>query len=249
MQGDTFLIILLFVIIGLVILFLYFYNQDNDDANNKPKSKRPRTNYIPPGATTKTISYGNKTTAGCDTDMLSSKFDKRNKNLITQSDSESTVSLGTIADNYGSSSMINQCHKAKQQWLEHLDRHQQEKRDSMGEKLTRRALEQLYGKKFDKIRPDWFKNPKTGRPLELDGYCPELKMAFEYHGVQHREFPNGFHKTEQEFYDQVARDIYKAQRCEKLGIYLIITDYKIAHNDIFEEVKKLTPEYRIKHEK
>ena len=35
-------------------------------------------------------------------------------------------------------------------------------------------------------RPDWLKYI-TGCNLELDYYCKELKLAFEYNGIQHYE--------------------------------------------------------------
>lgn len=35
------------------------------------------------------------------------------------------------------------------------------------------------------IRPDWMKNPKTKRNLEIDIYFPNIKIAVEYNGEQH----------------------------------------------------------------
>jgi len=37
--------------------------------------------------------------------------------------------------------------------------------------------------------------PKILKGLKLDGYCEELKMAFEYDGDQHFKFLNWFHKS------------------------------------------------------
>jgi hypothetical protein len=47
------------------------------------------------------------------------------------------------------------------------------------EKLCRKYLEKETGCKFPKTRPICL------RKLELDGYCKELNLAFEYNGIQH----------------------------------------------------------------
>ena len=46
---------------------------------------------------------------------------------------------------------------------------------------------------FKKVRPSWLINHETGFCLELDGYCKQLKLAFEYDGIQHHVYPNPFH--------------------------------------------------------
>jgi len=53
------------------------------------------------------------------------------------------------------------------------------------EKECRVIFEKITGCKFPSKRPNFLKNPKTGFNLELDGYCEELKLAFEYDGEQH----------------------------------------------------------------
>ena len=106
------------------------------------------------------------------------------------------------------------------------------KDESTGETICRRVLEDLYQRPFPSIRPNFLKNPETGRNLELDGYCEELGIAFEYQGKQHYNFPNDFHRTEAEFMSQKRRDIYKAKACELAGIYLIPVPYHIPDQDI-----------------
>lgn len=248
METDLFIIMIIIssiIIVGCIIA--YYFNNDNKDMDgdkNDNDTNNTQSEYIPPGGTPKTIIKDDVNINSEFTEKL--EYNEDTLSLISYGTSEGTDVEQTEQTSCKSSSMINMCNKAKKQWLEHLDRHQQEKNDSMGEKLTRRALEQIYGKKFPKVRPAWLTNPSTGCRLELDGYCEELKMAFEYHGIQHREWPNGFFKTKQEFYNQVARDQYKTEKCEQQGIYLIIIDYTIPHSEIFEAVKKLTPEYRMK---
>ena len=61
--------------------------------------------------------------------------------------------------------------------------------------------------------------------LELDAYFPSRKLAFEYNGQQHYEFPNFFHKLEEDFLNQQKRDAEKQRLCVELGIKLIIVRY------------------------
>jgi hypothetical protein len=63
--------------------------------------------------------------------------------------------------------------------------------------------------KFKKVRPSWLLNHERGFCLELDGYCKQLKLAFEYDGIQHHEYPNPFHRSEREFLQQRKRDEMK----------------------------------------
>ena len=58
-------------------------------------------------------------------------------------------------------------------------------RISKSEEEVRKIFEKKFNKKFPSIRPNFLKNPKTKMNLELDGYCEELKLAFEYDGEFH----------------------------------------------------------------
>lgn len=96
-------------------------------------------------------------------------------------------------------------------------------------------FEKIFNKKFPSIRPDFLKNPITGLNLELDGYCEELKLAFEYQGAQHSKYIPHFHRTgPQEFMYQVKKDEYKAKLCKLRGIDLIHIPHYI-HYDKLEE--------------
>ncbi len=53
------------------------------------------------------------------------------------------------------------------------------------ERIVRAHFEAIFGARFPKSRPDWLKNNRTTRPLELDGYAEGLKVAFEHDGPQH----------------------------------------------------------------
>jgi hypothetical protein len=104
------------------------------------------------------------------------------------------------------------------------------------EDLCRSYLEKKYGKLFPKCRPDFLLNPETDQRLELDGYCDELGMAFEYQGKQHCRYddddPKKMHKSYKDFINQVRRDVYKREVCEKRGINLIIIDHNVEPDEI-----------------
>lgn len=75
-----------------------------------------------------------------------------------------------------------------------------------------------------------FNNPfrRTRQPLEgleLDGFNKELKLAFEYQGVQHYEYVQYFHGTEENFKKRVHMDNLKAKLCKEKEIKLLVIPY------------------------
>jgi hypothetical protein len=92
--------------------------------------------------------------------------------------------------------------------------------ESFGESMTRFIFEEMFHYKFKKIRPSWLIY-KTGRKLELDGYCKELNIAFEYQGRQHNEIVKEFKGTNETLQQQKERDKYKKKYCELNNIQLI----------------------------
>jgi len=93
------------------------------------------------------------------------------------------------------------------------------------EKLCREVFEEIFGVEFKKTYPTWLKNPKTNFQLELDGFNSQLKLAFEYQGQQHYEYPNHFHKTKEQFEEQQYRDQIKRNLCKQNNITLIEIPY------------------------
>jgi hypothetical protein len=112
---------------------------------------------------------------------------------------------------------------------------------SKGEILCKKAIEEIYEKPFYCVRPNFLKNPETGRNLELDLYNDELKIAIEYSGSQHYKWPNNYHKTYDEFISQVRRDQYKINVCDANGIYLITVPYNVPNE--YESIKKYIEYY------
>lgn len=90
---------------------------------------------------------------------------------------------------------------------------------SKGERLTGRAIQELYPHElcYVNYRPDFFKNPKTGRNFEFDFYLPNRGWGIQVHGEQHYVKTN-LHKTDREFEAQLERDQKKRELCDQLGI-------------------------------
>ena len=89
------------------------------------------------------------------------------------------------------------------------------------EKLCKKLLEQKLNMPFEKIR-FYYDPTNKHKCYEFDGYNEEHKIAFEYNGRQHYEYPNHCHKTEQLFKEQQQRDLDKIQYAKDNGIQLII---------------------------
>src|SRR3989344_9367017 len=110
----------------------------------------------------------------------------------------------------------------------------------VGEKICRSYFEAFFKAKFPKKYPTWLKGSK-GRNLELDGYCKELGIAFEYQGEQHYK---PFHYFNRSFsLDKIKQhDQFKKQKCLDNNVILIQvpyhTDYKILGRWIEEECKR-----------
>jgi hypothetical protein len=101
----------------------------------------------------------------------------------------------------------------------------------------RRIMEKLFRVPFSSIRPDFLKNPKTNRNLELDMFNKDLYLAVEYQGAQHRTYTPFFHRTYKDYTDQVSRDEYKKKRCIEEGIDLICVPDSVPFNNLGNYIK------------
>lgn len=97
---------------------------------------------------------------------------------------------------------------------------------TISEFVCRSIFEYLFNTTFPKSRPSWLKN-SDGNQMELDGYNEELKIAFEYQGMQHYVRFNHFHKSDAIFDRQQILDNEKKELCFKNNINLICISYKI----------------------
>ena len=107
------------------------------------------------------------------------------------------------------------------------------------EERCREIFEDIFGVTFKSIRPDWLRNPVTGKNLELDGYNPNINtpigkgLAFEYDGIQHSKYSKHFHRSgSQEFIYQTKKDTWKDMMCKKMGVKLIRIPYFIVFQDL-----------------
>lgn len=105
------------------------------------------------------------------------------------------------------------------------------------EDKCRQIFEDIFKKPFPKIRPDFLKNKKSGKNLELDGYNKDLNLAFEYQGAQHYNFTPYFHKTQEDFAEQVYRDKLKQEICDEKGIMLVTIPYNVPYEDLRDYIE------------
>jgi hypothetical protein len=107
---------------------------------------------------------------------------------------------------------------------------------SKTEEKCREIFETLTDKEFPTKRPKWLINPETKRRLELDGYCEELKIAFEYDGEFHYKVIKGMNNNKD--LDMIKkRDHIKDILCEDNDIYLIRIPYFIDDKEQYIESK------------
>lgn len=96
------------------------------------------------------------------------------------------------------------------------------------EQECRDIVERLTGHKFPKKRPPWLQG------LELDGYCKELGLAFEYQGEQHsRVVPWLHHDGERSLVKQKERDAKKADLCDDNWVTVIEIWHDCSNKEVF----------------
>lgn len=89
---------------------------------------------------------------------------------------------------------------------------------------------------YKNYRPDWLKNPKTGKNLELDFYLPHIRVALEIQGPHH------YNDLDQIYRDKIKEEILILNKITliKLSIFQIsptlirrkILNYKGGYNSI-----------------
>lgn len=93
--------------------------------------------------------------------------------------------------------------------------------ESKGEKFIACVLD-----KYDIEYLREYKIPETGYKYEYDFYLPKLNILIEFQGEQHYEFNNFFHRTEEDFSNQIHRDILKRELAKKAKMRLLEVSYK-----------------------
>ncbi|WP_241170381.1 hypothetical protein [Serratia marcescens] len=93
---------------------------------------------------------------------------------------------------------------------------------NISESRVRTIFEVSFGQKFPNTKPEWNMNPWTNKPLELDGYCKEFNIAFEYDGEHHFEIdPYNTNRKMNGLIYQKFKDEQKRKNCRSKGITLI----------------------------
>lgn len=89
----------------------------------------------------------------------------------------------------------------------------------LGERICREHFEQIYGHKFPKSYPKWLAND-DGNQMELDGYCENLGIAFEYQGEQHYSLGTHYITSAQDLERRQRHDEMKSTLCQQHGVFL-----------------------------
>jgi len=110
----------------------------------------------------------------------------------------------------------------------------------LGERICRAFFEGVFDKQFNKARPAWLKSDK-GRAMELDGYCIELDIAFEYNGIQHYALGTRYIKDERKLQKRKEKDALKIDLCRERGIRLFVIP-EITDGSIIDKLKDVVRE-------
>lgn len=109
------------------------------------------------------------------------------------------------------------------------------------ERICKDIFEQMFGKLFPKVKPHWLPNAR-GKKMELDGYCEELKIAFEYHGAQHYSHVGFFHRGNKSLEKRKGDDDLKERLCVEHGVHLIVIPYTVPMDEVPEYVYRTAQE-------
>lgn len=97
--------------------------------------------------------------------------------------------------------------------------------DSKFEKQVRAVFQRITQKKFPSVYPGWLKYKET--VMELDGYSPDLDLAFEAQGPQHTNWIKSYDPDYDSYLRRLDRDEAKVRICKEKEVGLIIVDFKV----------------------
>lgn len=114
------------------------------------------------------------------------------------------------------------------------------------ENQVRQIFEAIFeGYKFPNVRPDFLKTSRNGR-LEIDGYCEELAIAFEFDGPHHFQVTQFSNKANLASIQK--RDEKKENILGERGIQLIRVDYRddlsLLPKRLYKEITENRPELK-----
>ena len=99
-------------------------------------------------------------------------------------------------------------------------------KQSLSEKIFRIVMEKVFNCPFKSCWPKWLKN-QNGHKLQIDGYNEELKIGFEYQGIQHFINTLYFHRTEEGFERRKSNDLAKKKILKNKNIFMLYPIYKL----------------------
>ena len=105
--------------------------------------------------------------------------------------------------------------------------------ESKYEAAVRAIFRFIFNRPFLPKYPKWLINPKTKKLLELDGYEPDMKLAFEYNGKQHYEFVKMYHKTTEKLDKRKYKDTVKILSCVHEKVTLIVIPFTVKYKDLY----------------
>ena len=106
---------------------------------------------------------------------------------------------------------------------------------SRSERFVRLHFERLFCEKFPSCRPKWLTSSRGNR-MELDGYCQKLRLAFEYHGMQHFVHKERYHRHTGALAQRQADDQNKRDLCKAIGVHLIEISYLVSIDKLQEHI-------------
>lgn len=106
-------------------------------------------------------------------------------------------------------------------------------KQSLSERICREVFEILFNKSFPKTKPSWLKG------LELDGFCQELKLAFEHNGEQHYRKTKQFKINNSLLRLIKKRDSDKQKLCTQNGVTLVVIPQLFVLTKNVNDIKKL----------
>lgn len=105
------------------------------------------------------------------------------------------------------------------------------------EEICRLLLEQMYDVSFPPGKLKWLRNIH-GKKLRLDGYSAEIGLAFEYHGKQHYEYVEFFHRNRRNLKRQQENDESKRTLCYQNNILLLEIPYWVGTDELPEWIEQ-----------
>jgi len=103
------------------------------------------------------------------------------------------------------------------------------------EEICRLYFEKIFNQQFLRKKPIWLRNSR-GNLMELDGYNEDLKIAFEYNGIQHYEKGSLFINSSKKLNQRIIDDETKIALCKENGILLIVIDYMNSLESIPQQI-------------